>query len=127
MTFFAFRGFCKCDQHFILPGMQGVLCVGTDPVLWVGGVQCFFPHFLFWEHRAADKALSSLLGRSLMSAAFCSIKYLSKWTSSLQFSRGSQVVSPSSHLTLNQMESWAHACPSILQTCASQSGSSPKS
>src|SRR6266581_1571204 len=103
---------------FILPSMWGVPCVS--------GVQCFFLCFLFWEHRAADKALSSLLGRLLTSAAFCSIKYSSRWTSSLQFSRGSQVVSPSSHLTLNQMESWAHACASISQTCALQSGSSLK-
>src|SRR6266705_2804835 len=78
--------------------MQGVPCVSANPVLWVSGVQRFFLHFLFWECRAADKTLSSLLGRSLMSAAFCSIKYSSRWTSSLQFSRGSQVVSPSSHL-----------------------------
>src|SRR6266705_2965859 len=127
MTFFMFRGFCKYDQHFILPSVWGVPCVGTDSVLWVSGVQRFFPRFLFWERRATDKALSSLLGRLLTSTAFCSVKYSSKWMSSLQFSRGSQVVSPISYLTLNQMESWAHVCPSISRTCASWSGSSPKS
>src|SRR6266581_1841832 len=70
--------------------------------LWAIALQLHFFRLHFWGCSDAKSSLSSLIGRFSGSLTFCNVRYSSRWTRLLQFSRGSHVVSPSSHLTLNQ-------------------------
>src|SRR6266436_8798137 len=70
--------------------------------LWAIAPQLHLFCLRFWGHSSTESSLSSLVGRFFGSLTFCNVRYLSRWTRSLQLSRGSHVVSPSSHLTLNQ-------------------------